>query len=353
MFQFAASARLRRAAVQVALPAALAALLGACTTGSTLTSGSSDGSTGDERLQIVAAFYPLEYLSERIGRGHVDVRNLTKPGVEAHDLELAPRDVARVAGADLIVYLKGFQPAVDDAIAAEAAGRALDVTSSAHLTSVSSEDAATHDHEADEHPDDDTHAPDDAAGHDDTHAPDDAAGHDHGGVDPHFWLDPTRLADVAGVVAARLAQLDPANAQDYRSNAAALQTDLHALDDDFRAGLEHCANRDMVTSHLAFGYLAERYDLHQVGITGLSPEGEPAPRDMARVVRFIQANHVETVYYEPLAGPVLAETVADETGARAVLLDPLEGLTANSPGESYIDVMRSNLAALRTGQGCS
>jgi zinc transport system substrate-binding protein len=230
---------------------------------------------------------------------------------------------------------------VDDAVAAEAAGQALDVTGSAHLTTVSSEDAATHQHGADEHPDGDTHAPDDAAGH------------DHGGVDPHFWLDPTRLADVAGVVGDRLAQLDPANAQDYRSNAAALQADLHTLDRDFRTGLGHCASRDVVTSHLAFGYLAERYHLHQVGITGLSPEGEPAPRDIARVVRFIEENHVETVYYEPLAGPVLAETVADETGARAVVLDPLEGLTTNSPGEDYVQVMRSNLTALRTGQGCS
>ncbi|HEX5561791.1 MAG TPA: metal ABC transporter substrate-binding protein [Nocardioidaceae bacterium] len=339
----------------------MATLLGACTAGSGTTSGSADGAA-DGRMQVLASFYPLEYVAERVGGHHVDVRNLTKPGVEAHDLELAPRDVARVANAELVIYLKGFQPAVDEAVAAEAAGRALDVTGPARLTSVSSEDAATHQHATDEQPDDATHADEQGDGHDfghetDSHghtdAHDHADSHDHGGVDPHFWLDPTRLADVAQVVATRFEELDPAHAQDYRANAAALQADLGHLDADIRTGLENCTNRDMVTSHLAFGYLAERYDLHQVGITGLNPEGEPRPQDIAKVVRFIEENHVETVYYEPLAGPVLAETVADETGARAVVLDPLEGLTSNSPGESYIEIMHANLAALRQGQGCS
>ncbi|MFP5346627.1 MAG: metal ABC transporter substrate-binding protein [Actinomycetes bacterium] len=302
--------------------AAVLALLAGC--GATATSAHQDG-----RLQVVVGFYPLQFVAQRVGDDHVVVANLTKAGAEPHDLELAPRDVAAVDEADVVLYLRGFQPALDDAVTAQATDTALDVAKAARLDLLAAslqtrEDAPAHL----------------------------GAGSPRAALDPHFWLDPTRLADVADATASRFAEIDPAHADEYRRNAAALRTDLHVLDDELRQGLAHCASRDLVTSHSAFGYLARRYGLEQVGIEGLNPEGEPRPQDLAEVARFAREHHVSTVYYETLVSPDVARTVARETGARTAVLDPLEGLTDQSAGSDYLQVMRANLETLRKGQSC-
>ena len=296
--------------------------------------GCADGAgaaNSTERIHVVASFYPFEYVSERVGGQTVEVTNLTKPGVEAHDLELAPRDVGSLSDADLVVYLRGFQPAVDGAVGSQADGSAFDVTTSARLETHASADGDAHAHEDGDGPD----------------APSEAA------LDPHFWLDPTRLADVGDALAARLEKLDPSHGKEYRANAERLRGDLEDLDQEFAAGLAACTSRELVTSHTAFGYLAERYDLHQVGISGLSPETEPTAQNLAAVTRFVREHKVGTIYYETLVDPAVANTVADETGARSAVLDPLEGLTNQSAGSDYLEVMRANLATLRAGQGCS
>ena len=295
--------------------------LAACGTGAP-----SAGSPAGDEVTVVASFYPLQFAAERVGGDLVHVTNLTKAGAEPHDLELTPRDVGRLAKADLVVYLSGFQPAVDDAVDGEARGVAFDVADPARLAPAVSDDG--HDHAED--------------------AEDEA----EGAVDPHFWLDPTRLADVADAIAQRLGRLRPDRAQELTANAAALRTDLQALDEELRLGLSTCASTELVTSHAAFGYLAERYGLHQVGIAGLAPETEPQPADLARVSTFVAEHHVRTIYYETLVSPTVAETVAQETGATTAVLDPLEGLSGKSAGTNYLDVMRANLATLRTGQPC-
>lgn len=289
-------------------------------------------------LSVIASFYPLQYAVERVGGDAVTVTNLTKPGGEAHDLELSPKDVAALTDADLVVYLGGFQPAVDDAVAAQAPDTSFDVAPKARLDLEAGDDG--HDHGADHDHADEAHADDkDHAGHEGT-------------TDPHFWLDPTRLADVADAVAQRLAAVAPQDAATFTANAAALRTDLETLDAELAAGLESCTSRDLVTSHQAFGYLAQRYDLEQVGITGLSPEAEPDAATVARVADFVRANDVRTIYYETLVSPDVARTVAAETGAGTAVLDPLEGLSDASAAQDYLGVMRANLAALRAGQPC-
>ena len=136
------------------------------------------------------------------------------------------------------------------------------------------------------------------------------------------------------------------------ANLAALTDDLDRLDAEFRNGLADCTSRDLVTSHEAFGYLADAYDLTQVGITGLSPEAEPDPQDLADVTAFVEQNDVRTIYYETLVSPDVAETVARETGADVAVLDPLEGLAADATEDDYLTVMANNLETLRTGQDC-
>jgi zinc transport system substrate-binding protein len=308
---------------------ALAGLLMCCSlavSGCGATSGPSASGGGGGKgphLHLVASFYPLQWAAQRVAGPQAAVDSLTKPGAEPHDLELTPRSVAAVADADLVVYLRGFQPAVDDAVNREAGGRGFDVSPSADLNLT-----YTPIENGEEHTD------------------------EKGARDPHFWLDPLRLAAVADALGARLAKLDPAHASLYRANSAALTRKLETLDRDFRTGLAECANPNLVTSHNAFGYLAQRYGLTQVGITGLTPEDEPKPADLAAITSFVKQHDVRTIYYETLVSPAIARTVAAETGASTEVLDPIEGLTRDSQGRDYLQVMRSNLANIEAGQPC-
>jgi zinc transport system substrate-binding protein len=304
----------RTVAVRMSVAAALLATTVAC-------SPSTD--SGGDDLRVVAAFYPLAWMAQQVAGDRARVETLTKPGAEPHDLELTPQNVATMTEADLVVYLATFQPAVDEAVTREADDRAYDVTPDASL--------------------DLTYTPIEE-GEDSGEA---------GTIDPHFWLDPLRLADVGDAFAARLGDADPENARAFLDNAATLRTSLEELDVEIATALTSCEQRDLVTSHTAFGYLAQRYDMEQVGITGLVPEEEPSPPELAAVSDFARANGVRTIYYETLVSPAVAETLARETGATTAVLDPLEGLTEESSGDDYIEVMRTNAQTLQQGQGCA
>lgn len=261
-------------------------------------------------LRVEGSFYVVQWMAERVGGGHVSVSNLTPPGGEPHDLELTPADVVALHDADVVVYLSGFQPAVDDAVADVDGVTTFDARRPARL--------ASHD----------------------------------GRSDPHFWLDPSRLAAVVLALGASLSHADPDHASVYRDNARTLAKDLDALDRDLQAGLASCSRRELVTSHAAFGYLARRYGFEQVGVTGISPEAEPSPSDLAAVADFAVEHRVHTIYVEPSVDPVVADVVADEVDGETAVLDPIEGITERSAGRDYLQVMRSNLATLRRGQGC-
>src|SRR6478736_4215024 len=288
--------------------ARVAACLALAAAGTGLVSGCASADAGDDdgRMPVTAAFYPLQFAAERVGGEHVRVTSLTRPGVEPHDLELTPRAVGSLARSEAVVYLAGFQPAVDQAVRTQAAAAAVDVTPAARLD----------------------------------------------GKDPHFWLDPTRLAAVATALGEDFARVDPAHAADYRANAVALVADLDGLDTEFRTGLAQCRTRELVTGHAAFGYLAQRYDLHQEGVAGVSPDVEPDAATLRDLSAHVREAGATTVYSESLVSPALAETVAREAGARVAVLDPIEGITGVSRGHDYLEVMRANLATLRAGQKC-
>jgi zinc transport system substrate-binding protein len=277
-------------------------LLGAIVAGTVGAAFAAGGdSTRPDSGDVVAGFYPLAYAAEQVGGTGVHVDNLTPPGAEPHDLELSPDEVAAVKGAGLVLLMgDGFQPQLE---------RAARTSQGASLVLL------------------------------------DLPGLDRDAENPHVWLDPLRYAVLVRAIG-RALHAEPAAAQ--------LVTRLHRLDRQFRAGLAHCARREIVTSHAAFGYLAERYRLRQISVEGLNPEAEPAPRELARVIARVRASGATTVFAEPLASPRVARTVSRETGATVAVLDPLEGLTprALARGADYFTVMRANLAALRKGLGC-
>lgn len=272
-------------------------------------------------LKVAAAFYPWQFVAQRVGGDLVSVANLTKPGAEPHDLELTPRQVASLASTNLVIYERGLQPAVDKAVDQQAKARAYDTTSTVALSTHSSLLAET-------------------GGKDDPLA----------GRDPHVWLDPILLRSIVDEVARRFTSLRPSEAARFHTNAAALDSELTALDADIRSGLKSCASRVVVTSHTAFGYFGDRYGLQQVGIAGLSPDAEPSTARIAEVARIVKAKKVSTVYYETLVSPSVAKAVAREAHAATSVLDPIEGITE---GKDYLTVMRANLVALRAGQRCT
>lgn len=283
------------------LAAAALIVLPGCGDGSTASAGQS------ERPDIVTAFYPLQFVASRVGGDRVAVGNLTEPGAEPHDLELTPKQVGELGEADLVVYIEGFQPAVDEGVEQNAAdGKALEVSSVVPKQ----------------------------------------------GEDPHIWLDPTKLATVATAVGDRLARIDPGDADTYRADAERLAAELAALDGEYRSGLANCRYQTFVTSHEAFGYLARRYGLEQVPIAGLSPEAEPSPQQVAAVQKLVRAEGITTAFFETLVSPKLAETIARDTGADTAVLDPIEGIE-NGSSADYFSVMRANLEALRKALSCT
>ncbi|MEV8396614.1 metal ABC transporter substrate-binding protein [Streptomyces niveus] len=300
--------------------------------------GGGAGKSGG-KLAVVTSFYPMQYLAEEIGGSHVDVSTLTKPGVEPHDLELGTRQAAQLGEADYILYLKGIQPAVDEAITAAGVKNTVDAAS---LTTLEKHGAEVgHDH-GDEHADE--HAGEE-------HAEEDHAHEGEAGTDPHIWLDPVKYAEVAKGVGASLEKADPDNAAAYRKNTTTVVERLTALDSAFEQGLADTATKTFITTHSAFGYLAERYGLTQESIAGISPESEPSPARIKELRTIAAKDKVGTVFFETLVSDRTAKTVAADSGLRTDVLDPIEGITDRSKGADYVEVMESNLAALEKALG--
>jgi zinc transport system substrate-binding protein len=265
------------------------------------TSGCGGSSGSSEKKEVAASFYPLAFAAQELGGDNVEVVNLTPPGTEPHDLEPTPSDVRELKSADLVLLLgHGFQPQLEDA-----AGNGDEVVDLLDTPWVNRFENG----------------------------------------DPHVWLDPARYELIARRIGDELGT---------RASVRSFVSRLKALDRDYRRGLTDCARDDIVTSHDAFGYVAQRYGLHQIPITGLSPEAEPSPKDLSRVVDLVRRTHATTVFSETLVSPRIAKAVASETGARTAVLNPIEGLEPSEAekGADYFVLMRSNLAALRLALGC-
>jgi periplasmic solute binding protein len=294
------------------------------------TSTTDTTSTAAGTTKVSVAFYPLEYAATKVGGDKVSVTNLTLPGQEPHDLELSPQQIASLEEADLVVYLKGFQPAVDKAVEQSSAKHKLDLSQVIQLHPATED----HDHESEEK---------ESEEHD----------HDHGDTDPHFWLDPTLEAKAAGAVADELSKIDASNKATYEANAKTLTDDLTSLDGEYKSGLANCRVKTIITTHAAFGYLAERYGLEQIGISGISPNAQPSPARIAKVQEEAKEHGVSTIFFETLTSDEVAQAIAGDLGLKTAVLDPIEGITDASAGQDYPAVMRANLATLKQANGCS
>ena len=318
-----------------ACAAATALALSACSsTAPSSTSGAKDGT-----LTVMASFYPLQYLAEQIGGEHVTVTSLTPAGAEPHDLELSPKTVDALSSADAVIYLAGFQSAVDEAIEQQAPKTVIDVSPAGQLVEAGVD--ANHPSEEEDEDTDEAQSSE-ADGHEDHH-------HDMS-ADPHFWLDPVRMASAATLVGDKLAEANPANAEMYKTNAKALKDELTSLGNDLVSKTSTCQIKTFVTAHTAFGYLADRTGLTQVGISGLDPDSSPSPARLAEISQIAKDQGVTTIFTEALIDPTIAQTLADDLGITTAVLDPIESQT--DPSKDYSGVMNDNIDALTKALNC-
>lgn len=284
------------------------------------------------RLSVAASFYPLAHFCEKAGGALVDVFMITPAGADSHDFEPTPKDMKRIAEAGLFVYNgAGLDPWAERAApsVSDAGVATLEMASGFTLFEVP--DDRDHDHD-----------------HDRVHD------HDDGPLDPHIWLDPAMAARQVAMIGDALAAADPANAAAYRAQAGLYAAELSALDKEFAAGLSRCRSRDLVVAHDAFGYLARRYGLNVMPVTGVFSGAEPSPRRIAEVARAARERSIKYIFFEPLSSRKISGVIAEAAGAEVLELNPLEGLTKEqeAAGEDYVSVMRSNLANLRKALGC-
>jgi zinc transport system substrate-binding protein len=296
-----------------------------------------DSQPASESLpSIVTGSFAVAWLASSISDGCAVVTDLAPSGGDAHDLELTASQTASILDADLVIPVDGLQPAFD-AVAESKSSGVFDILDL--LDPLTAEDHADEDGHAD-HADEDGHA---------DHADED--GHeDHGLLDPHFWLDPKRVSDAAGFLGAEISKLSADCATKVEVTVPAVQAQLEDLTQEFETSLATCSSRTIVVSHEAFGYLADAFNLEQIGVAGLDPEGEPSAARLKEVIDLANSLGVSAVFTESTVNPDVAQTLADALEVGILTLDPLE---IASVSKDYISLMQTNLEALRSGLNCS
>ena len=271
-----------------------------------------------DKLTIVTSFYPLYYFAQEIGGARAIVTDITPAGAEPHDYEPTAQDIARIESSRILIIsgngLEAWAENIKDNI--DPAQTKL-ITAGEGLA-------------------------------------DQGAAGNQGTIDPHIWLDPNLAQKMVDRITLGLTEADPQNSKYYQSNATVLKSKLAKLDGDFRAGLSHCRNKDIITAHAAFAYLARAYNLNQIAITGLAPEAEASPRQMADISKLARNNKIRYICFENLVSPKLAQTIASEIGAQTLALNPLEGLSEAdlAAHKDYLSEMENNLTNLKTALTC-
>jgi zinc transport system substrate-binding protein len=268
------------------------------------------------QLHILVSLYPLYDFARHIAGDRARVTLLVPPGIEPHDWEPAPADIVRVQSARVFVYNgAGLEPWAEKLLGEVRRSDMRIVKATAGLDLLTTE----------------------------------------GQPDPHVWLDPLLARAEVEAIRTALVAVDPVHAPIYDGNAAAFSSQLLALHERFAAGLERCERREIVVSHAAFAYLARRYRLTQLPIIeSLTPDAEPSPAALAALTRQARRARVTHIFFETLVTSKLAETLAREVGATALVLNPVEGLTKeqDAQGMTYVQLMDANLTNLRTALGC-
>ncbi len=269
---------------------------------------SDSGDKNDGRLKVSASYYPLYDFARNIGGDKVKVTNITPAGAEPHEFEPSPKTLADASKSAVFIYNGGNLEPWTDGFVRDYKHVAVKANAGVNLQ----------------------------------------------GNDPHFWLDPVLAQQIVDNIRDGLVRADPANKAYYDQNAAGYVGKLKQLDQEFRNGLSGCQTRTIITSHQAFSYLGRQYNLDIRAIAGISTDEEPSAAKLADLSQLVRDQNINYVFFESLVSPKLADTIAKETGAKTLVLDPIEGLTNEDQkrGKDYISVQRQNLENLRTALAC-
>ncbi len=279
-----------------------------------------------DKLQVVTTFYPMYDFTKNVVGDNGEVSVLMKAGTEPHDYEPSAKDIAKIADSDVFVYnSEEMETWVGSVLKNIDTKKTVVIDASKEIKLLE----GSHEEEDEDHDHD-------------------HEGHSHA-HDPHVWLDPVLAKEEVNAIKEGLIQADKTNKASYEKNAKTYSDKLDALNEKFEVSLKDAKNRTFVTQHAAFAYLAARYDLKQVAISGISPDQEPSPAKLAELNDFVKENNIKVIYFEETASPKIAKTLAKETGATLAVLSPIEGITKEDQdqGIDYIKVMENNLKALQ------
>lgn len=275
--------------------------------------------TFGKKLEVTASFYPLYFFAQQIGKDKVNVNSITPASAEPHDYEPTSQQIARIETSNLLILNGGSLEAWGNKIKDDVQGKNVLVVEAGQglTTKQIQENGKTI-------------------------------------IDPHVWLDPILAKQEVEKIKQGFEQLDPQNKTYYETNATTFEYKLDQLDQEYKAGLKSCVQKDIVTSHAAFGYLAARYGLNQIAIAGVSPDAEPSPQKLAEITNIVKQKHINVIFFESLVSPKLSQTVAKETGAQTMVLDPIEGVTPDElkTGQNYLTLMHQNLINLQQALQC-
>ncbi|WP_124064921.1 metal ABC transporter substrate-binding protein [Clostridium sp. E02] len=306
--------------------AVLVAAISAVVTGCGGNKKEIQGEKTGEKLSVMASFYPVYDFAQKVGQDKVNVTNMVPAGTEPHEWEPATSDITRLEKADVFVYSGAGMEHWTDTVLKSLENKEL-------ISVEASQGISLH------------------KGHEEEEAEEEAGEeeHEHGAYDPHVWLSPMNAKKEMENIKDAFVKADPKNKDYYETNYQTYAEKFDQLDQTYKETLTPLPNKVVVVSHEAFGYLCSSYGLTQMGIEGLSPDSEPDPARMAQVIDFVNKNHIETIFFEELVSPKVAETIANETGANTQVLNPLEGLTDEElkDGADYFSVMEKNLAVLK------
>jgi zinc transport system substrate-binding protein len=265
---------------------------------------------------IVATFFPLAQATQAVVGDTATVISLVPAGSEPHDYEPTPSDAANLERARAFVTLGVEFAPFEDQLASST--QATVVRAGANISVLGGFQEE---------------------------------GSNAIGVDPHIWNSPKNMMVMTHNIADQLAVVDPAQATSYHANAEAYVQVLTQLDQEFAQGLANCTKHTVIVNHQAFAYLGRDYNFTQVAISGFSPDSEPTPNQIKKLVDTARAENITYILTESLVDPRTADTIAQETGATTLVLDPLEG--TKDPNATYVSIMRDNLKVLRTALDCT
>jgi len=273
-------------------------------------------------LTVYASIYPLYDFTKKIGKEKVNVHLIIPAGAEPHDWEPSAKLMAKIQEADLFIYNGlGMESWAERIIQAVDHPDLIVVNTSDNIEWLE-------------------------LGEEDDHHHDKESKHSY---DPHLWLDPLRAMQQAEHIKNALIEADSKNKDFYEDNFLKLKEEFLKLDKEYQIALSQLSKNEIVVSHTAFGYLADRYNLRQLSVSGLSPQAEPSPNEMANLTDFIKEHNVEYIFYEPLSNSKLIEVIAEETGVKMLTLNPLGNITQEDldEGKDYFSIMRENLESLK------